>query len=191
MLKAKYKDTNKVLNILDHENPRMSIKKESLVCRLCEEPLGIRQGLIRTKHFYHLSPCSSDYKSHPESPEHLLGKELISKHIKEYWQEYSDATIELEYILPEIKRVADIALIFPNGWVVVHEIQLSSITTENLIQRTKDYESIGIDTFWWLGHRADSKTNQDWCIKKYGYSLSIEYEALQSRLKELLKGKKI
>jgi len=187
MLKAKYKDTGQVLDITKIDNPRSVIDRERVVCRLCNLPVGVRHGFLRAKHFYHLTLCTSDYKRHPESPEHNFGKELISEHLKYNWSEYSDAQIELEYIIPDIRRVADIAMIFPSGWIVVHEIQLSSITNEELQERTNDYESIGIDTIWWLGKNADTKRNQEWCIKRFGYSLSIDYEILQSNLKNLQK----
>jgi competence CoiA-like predicted nuclease len=189
MLTAKYIDTNEEVVITDYENPRENLLKENLCCKFCEGKISIRQGLIRCNHFYHLNPCTSDFERHPESIQHNIGKQLIAEHIKQYWQEYASTNIKFEMPLKEIKRIADIAMIFPSGWIVVHEIQLATITTEQLQKRTNDYQSIGIDTFWWLGKGADSTANRNWCIQKFGYSLCIDYAVLDARAKDLRKGK--
>lgn len=191
MLTAKYIDTNEELDITKIDNPREVIDKKRLCCKFCNGQLSIKQGLLRAKHFFHVNKCTSDFERHPESPQHNLGKEIIANHIKTNWEEYGSAEIKFEYILSEIKRIADIAMIFPSGWIVVHEIQLASITTEHLEKRTNDYRRLGIDTIWWLGKSADSKANQEWCIDRFGFSLSIDYSILNAEVKSLQKGKAI
>jgi competence CoiA-like predicted nuclease len=191
MLTAKYKDTDQELDITKFENPRNEIDKERLVCKFCDGKISIKDGKLRAKHFFHINNCTSDFERHAESPQHNLGKELIAKHIKEYWSEYSNAEIKFEYPIKEVKRIIDIAMLFPNGWIVAHEIQLSSITTENLENRTNDYRKLGIDVFWWFGKSADKKANREWAIEKYGQSLSIDYELLDSKYKDLQKGKNL
>ena len=191
MLTAKYIDTNEEVDITKIDNPRETIDKNRLCCKLCNGRVSIKDGMLRAKHFFHISDCTSDFEKHPESPQHNLGKELVGKHLKEYWKEYSNAEVRFEFPVPEVKRIIDIAILFPNGWVVAHEIQLSSITTETLEKRTNDYRDLGIDTFWWLGKSADSKANREWAIEKFGQSLSIDYELLNSEIKNLQKGKEI
>jgi len=110
---------------------------------------------------------------HPESPEHLKGKELIAHSLKSEIKEYSNAEIEFEYIVKEIKREADIMMIFPNGWLVAHEIQLSYIKIEELEERTKDYLSAGIDVIWWFGKDAHTETNRNWSHKKFGFCYTL------------------
>lgn len=188
MLTAKYLDTGQILDITKMTNPRLEIEKSRLVCRFCNGKMLIRQGLVRAKHFSHLSECTSDFERHPESPEHNMGKELIATHVKSHWKEFAAVKIEFEYPLPEIKRIADIAMVFPSGWVVVHEIQLATITNEQLQKRTEDYNSIGIDTFWWLGKGADSPANRKWSIDRYGYCLAIEHDVLAAKVKDLYIG---
>lgn len=190
MLTAKYIDTKEEIDITKFDNPRESIEKSRLCCKFCEGRISIRQGLSRCNHFYHLSACTSDFARHPESIQHNYGKQLVAEHVKQYWEEFSLVDIKYEFALPEIKRIADVAMIFPSGWIVVHEIQLASITIENLQKRTDDYQSIGIDTFWWLGKSADSTANRKWCIEKFGYSLCLDYTILDDRAKELRKGAK-
>ena len=185
MLTAKYSDVIEILDITKFSNPILQIDKNRLVCKLCGGRVSIKHGLRIAKHFFHLSACTSDFEKHPESLEHNLGKELIAEHVKKNWEEYSSVEIVYEYQFPEIKRIADVAMIFPSGWIVVHEIQLASITNEHLKKRTEDYNSIGIDCFWWLGKSADTTGNQAWCMDNYGYSLSIQREVLETRIKDL------
>ena len=181
MLTSKYIDTEEELNITKFKYPRIKIEKKRLVCKFCNGSVSIRHGLVRAKHFYHLQPCTCDFERHPQSAEHNLGKELVSNHVKEFWKEFSKVQVHYEYALPDIKRIADIAMIFPSGWVVIHEIQLSSITNEQLQNRTNDYNSLGADVIWWLGKSADTLANRKWCFEKYGYSLSIDYELLKTQ----------
>lgn len=191
MLTAKYIDTNEELDITIIDNPREVVDKERLCCKFCNGRVSIKQGLLRAKHFFHINICTSDFERHPESPQHNLGKEIIANHIKINWEEYGSAVVKFEYIVPEIKRIADIAMIFPSGWIVVHEIQLAPITNEQLENRTNDYRKLGIDTIWWLGKSADTKANQEWSIDRFGFSLSIDYSILDAEVKSLQKSKTV
>lgn len=132
MITAKYIDTNEELDITKFDNPRMSIDKTRLCCKFCEGKMSIRAGLSRKKHFYHLVACTSILERHPESIQHNIGKQLIAEHVKKYWPEFAEVEIKYELALNEIGRIADIAMIFPSGWIVVHEIQLANITIEHL-----------------------------------------------------------
>ena len=188
MITAKYSDSASVLDITKFENPRQEIDKSRVVCRFCDGRVIIKHGLTKAKHFAHCQSCTSNFDRHPESAEHNLGKELIAKHVKQSWAHYADVEVAFEYPIPEIKRIADVAMIFPSGWVVVHEIQLANITSEQLQKRTDDYNSAGIDSIWWLGKGADSPANRKWSIEQYGYSLAIDYEILKSNAQGLQRG---
>jgi hypothetical protein len=61
MLTAKYIDTKEIIDITKFSNPRQEIDKKKLVCKLCDNPVSIRHGLVRAKHFYHLSTCTCDF----------------------------------------------------------------------------------------------------------------------------------
>lgn len=88
--------------------------------------------------------------------------------------------MELEVILPEIKRRADILVEYPNGMREVHEIQLAGITVEQLRARTRDYKHGGIGSVvWWLGRAADTNVNWSWCLENNEgkcYRLFFEYK---------------
>ena len=191
MLTAKYKDTNEELDITKYDNPREQIDKQRLCCKFCSQKVSIKDGMFRAKHFFHINNCTSDYEIHPESPQHNLGKEIIAKHLKLYWKEYANTEIRFEYPIQEMKRIIDIAMIFPSGWIVAHELQLAPITVEHLEKRTNDNRELGIDTFWWFGKSADTKTNREWAIEKFGQSLSIDYQLLDAKVKDIQKGKEI
>jgi len=161
---AKNKNTGERIDITQIVNPRVVLKKGTLVCPLCNEDLFIVAGLVRVHHFRHRIKCSSEWLHHPESIEHLTAKSIIANYLRSR-KDYKGrgVNIELEVPLEEINRQADILVTFPTGWRVVHEVQLSSITIEELQQRTFDYERLDIQTYWWLGKNAASETNIDWC----------------------------
>lgn len=180
---AKIASTGERVDITKLQNPRADLKADDLVCQLCGSPMIIRQGMIKRHHFSHKAECTSDYKSHPESPEHLAGKKLIAEVINKSLSEYSLAKIEYEFPIVEAKRIADVAAIFPNGWIVAHECQLASITVEELEKRTEDYLNAGVDIVWWLGKSANTKSNLAWCHSKFGFALILNYEELSSYAK--------
>lgn len=172
------KSTGERVDITKLKNPREELVKGDLICQLCGIPMIIKSGVVRRPHFAHQPniPCTTDYGYHPESDEHRAGKELIAKTLMKELEGYSTARIEYEWRCEETKRVADVAVLFPNGWVVVHECQLSSITVEELETRTEDYLNAGIDVVWWLGKNADTSTNRQWCIKIFGECNIIDFK---------------
>lgn len=172
------KNGNRV-NILDFSNPRLEIEKDSLVCQKCEQPLFIKAGMVRRHHFAHYSICESDYESHPESVEHIEAKILVANLLRKEFSEYTIASIDYEVRVPEVMRIADIMITFPMGWRVAHEIQLSSITIEDLQKRTSDYARSGIDVVWWLGKSADTETNRNWCLENFGVSYSLDVDKVR------------
>ncbi len=137
------------------------------------------------KHFRHKpnSPCKSDYDRHPESYEHLFFKKLLSEKLSQEFSEYLNAKQILEYPIREVKRIADLVFQFPNGWLVAHEVQLSSITTEELQTRTNDYRNAGVDVVWWLGQSANTETNRQWIIENFEECYILDWETVYNREK--------
>lgn len=175
---AKNKNTGDRVCILDYKNPRLELIKGELVCPYCDSEMIIKDGLHRLKHFAHKpnSPCSSDYARHPESQEHFFFKRLLAAELGKEFEEYLNAKAQLEYPIPEVKRIADIVFEFPNGWLVAHEIQLSSITTKELEERTNDYRNAGVDVIWWLGKSANTETNRAWLIENFGECYTLHWQ---------------
>jgi Competence protein len=116
---------------------------------------------------------------HPESLEHFAGKLALAEYLKAELSEQSDVEVIIEYPIPEAGehgRIADVAAVFPSGWVLVYECQLAAITPELLEQRTKDYASVGADVLWFLGGKANSIPNITWCEEYFGNCLFIKLE---------------
>lgn len=144
----------------------------------------IKAGLIRMKHFAHKTDCSCDYDRHPESPEHLFFKDKLSRELGKEFQEYLNIPALIEYPIDEVKRIADIVFEFPNGWLVVHEVQLASITTETLAKRTEDYQNAGVDVTWWLGKSADTPANRHWMFENFGECYILDWQAAHACLQQ-------
>jgi len=174
------KNTGKPIDILEISNPHLTLKKSEFICQLCGEAMFLKAGPILRPHFSHFADCKSDYKTgHSETANHLFAKMELKRILRAQFSNLENIEIEYEVPIPEIKRVADVLVTFPMGWRMAHEIQLSSITLEDLEERTNDYFRGGIDVYWWLGESADIPSNRMWCVKKFGFSLSISFNFKQ------------
>lgn len=170
---AKRKGTGERIDITTIEHPREILRSGECLCQVCGAPLIVRAGLVRQHHFAHTARCTSDYSCHPESPAHREAKRFLATHLRAWFKEYTSPIIEYEVPIPEVKRIADLLVTFPTGWRVAHEVQLASITTEQLQERTNDYTLAGIDVVWWLGKSADTPANREWSRRIFGYALCI------------------
>lgn len=177
------KESGERVNILDYANPRAELKPRSLVCRHCGEDFYIRGSVAHAvrAHFVHKSTveCDASKRAHPETPEHLFFKEHLYRHLVAEIEEYTNCTTAIEYGIPEAGlhgRTADVAILFPNGWIVCHEIQLAPISLEDLNQRTEDYRDAGADVIWWFGGQADTETNRNWAEETIGASYSLDFD---------------
>lgn len=157
-------------------NPRDYVKGRQLECQLCGGQMFLKGGSRVTFHFFHRAGCHSNYKTNPESPEHIAGKSYIAETFLPLLMEYADFKPEYEVPLPEIMRVADVLVSFKMGWRIAHEIQISPISVADLDERTADYLESGIDVIWWFGKSANTVTNREWSIKRYGFSLNLMFD---------------
>jgi hypothetical protein len=153
--------------ILGLDNPRAQIPDwESLVCPITGAKVTPvvrhrRQGAEVMAHF-RLPPgvtwpddVMPDPEYHPsESAEHVAGKAYIAANaytIDPSCAPDSALFEERIWIPGEGKyRIADVA--FRSGSLtIVHEVQLSPITLDELSDRTRDYFSAGCDVQWHFG----------------------------------------
>jgi competence CoiA-like predicted nuclease len=144
-----------------------------LVCPFCDQKVFVRERKGFVLHFVHSYPCTTNMERHPESPEHEQGKyelaRFLNQQIKDDINQY--AKIEVEYPLTECGehgRIADVALVYDNGNLLICECQLSKITSNELEKRTLDYYTIGADVLWFLGKEADTEENQKWLRTMFG-----------------------
>ncbi len=164
------KQTRKRIDITTIDKPREVLKADELACQVCGQDMIIKAGMIVKAHFAHRPQqlCSFEYKSHPESAAHREAKRFLKEELPNHFIDYKEARLEYEVPIKAVKRIADVLAIFPSGHKVAHEVQLAKITIAELEARTKDYARAGIDVVWWLGHSANTESNQEWCLQTFG-----------------------
>jgi len=164
---AKSRSSGKRLDLTQIDEPQR-LDRRDVMCQLCGGDMVLKCGQIIRPHFAHLArTCSSDYRFHPESLDHLIAKQVVVSLLRRSYADFLP-DILLEYAIEDRKRVADVMCIWSTGWWQAHEVQLASITQGELEERTNDYAEQGIDVRWWLGKRADTPRNREWCNRKCG-----------------------
>lgn len=177
-LRALHRDTGESILITDFEQGleieltlKPLAKDKLLICPSpdCGAEFMIKNGAVVTPHFAHRGhQCRTQYGHHPESVAHQRGKIMVAELIKKRFGEYIDTIrVEFEVPIPQVRRIADVAVLLKNGILQVHEVQLASITTEELERRTHAYETGGIDVQWWFGGKAQTKTNEVWALERF------------------------
>jgi competence CoiA-like predicted nuclease len=128
-------------------------------------------------HFVHKSKSfQTEYKSHPESIAHIAGKLAVGKHYEKLIRDFGlkGRRVEFEAPIESRKRICDVCIKNEAGEIErVGEVQLAAITTDELGQRTKDYEALGIQVSWFLGGSADTSSNREWVLANTGVCWSI------------------
>lgn len=117
---------------------------ELYYCPVCNSKVTFKAGHVRVPHFshYRIVHCIRYlYKS--ESIEHLKAKHDLYLHIK------GKRIVDMEIYLEEIEQIPDLMM-----HETVIEIQLSTISLELLMTRTKGYETLGLDVYWLLDETA-------------------------------------
>jgi competence protein CoiA len=179
MLVAIDKDTNNRIEAPSFTNGhQIRMQFPHLKCPFCESDVfpRDRQGFLL--HFVHKTGCTTTLEHHPESIEHLKGKAYLAQRLSQELKQHGSIDVFLEYVIPEAGehgRIADVAAVFPTGYVLVYECQLASITTDQLQKRTDDYASAGADVVWWFGKAANNYTNKEWSLANFGVYLELGF----------------
>src|SRR5688572_8529497 len=124
---AIHKPSNQLVDITE---PNKIFDPGECICQICEEPLIPKYGTgLKRPHFAHYSDteCQGGYGKHPESPEHLAAKFELAQLLK-----LEGAKVYKERAIKSAKRIADVVAEYPNGQMVIHEIQLSYISPTDL-----------------------------------------------------------
>jgi len=113
-----------------------------------------------------------------ESFEHLNSKGFVARELREEHGPTAVVTFEeVIAIRPGKKRIADVAIRYPSGFMEVHEVQLASITKEEIQERTDDYAEAGIPAFWWIGKStADRYDLRDYLRNLHGGFCLLEFD---------------
>jgi Competence protein CoiA-like family len=141
-------------------------KSDDYTCRCCGEKLILKKGNIKIHHFAHQAD-SMCVGSEGETPEHELTKLAIYNRLME-----NDFWVQMEYpIVDEEKNVnrrADILFHLPDlqsfadgkkGTLIAVEIQHSNISEFTIMQRTRDYNKVGIPVIWVIPDGDETKAN--------------------------------
>ena len=111
---------------------------------------------------------------------------MKSRVAEELARDHPDATVSIErrVHLPDGRhRCVDILVEHPGGVKEAHEIQFSSIKTEQLDARTKDYLSLGLSPFWRFGLRGNTIDSREWAWDKFGECLTFADELVHDQTK--------
>ena len=162
------------VDLSEFRNPRGQLHERAFRCQLCDGKMILKAGHVVRPHFAHKSKCRYEGETEPETGEHLAGKHWTANWLTCIWEEYGTLNVQVEYRVPELKRIVDVAAVYPSGWVIGCEVQFSRTSTRELESRTRDYEAAGIDPVWFFGGQADTFTNRRWCANRLGYGYSIE-----------------
>ncbi|MFR6559781.1 MAG: competence protein CoiA, partial [Weissella confusa] len=132
----------------------VAVKTTVYVCPGCEGEVQVKQGTINTPHFSHVTLRDCQSLAEGESSDHLLGKLQLADFF-----ESIGGTVELEVWLPEIKQRPDLVVTFDNVKIAV-EFQFAPITAQRVSERTRGFESLGMDVVWVLGPTYQQKKLQ-------------------------------
>lgn len=112
-------------------------------CPICGEEVKLKVGNKIIPHFSHCkkTKCTSS----GESEKHRSGKLALANILKE-----SRIQFEIECRFDCINRIADIYFVFENQKYVI-EYQCSKISSDEVLARTTDYQSLDIKVIWIIG----------------------------------------
>lgn len=144
---------------------------DGLTCPYCGQQMFFVKRQNSIPYFKHAASCTSKLERHPESMEHLAAKMWLYHAAQAHITKYPGAKPFVEYRMPnagENGRIADVAIVYPSGFIHIWEAQISPITTELIEKRTQDYASVGADVCWVFGHKALTSAIRDWCMEEFG-----------------------
>ncbi|WP_017470553.1 competence protein CoiA [Amphibacillus jilinensis] len=118
---------------------------EMFFCPVCKEQVRLRLGTKRIPHFSHISRADCPNHVGGEGIDHEQGKLQLFN-----WLKKQGYVVDLEVYLKPIKQRADLLMNYGSRMVAI-EYQCAKITTQEIIKRTKGYQSVGITPIWILG----------------------------------------
>lgn len=127
-----------------------SIRAQQWRCKFCHHEMTPKMGPVRTWHFGHApdaTDCPFERESEPESPHHQLLKRTSAEALARHFAAQTPQ-VEYEVRLPQAGRIADALLTLADGSRVAVEAQLSPITLEELMVRTRAYHQAEIEVVW-------------------------------------------
>lgn len=172
MFVARRENGEKVHLLHNQDEKKLQImrKKERFFCPVCRREVQLKLGKQKRWHFAHKKVNQCLISSEPESAYHMRGKEQLYS-----WLISQGFHVEIEHYLPEIRQRPDL-FIERNGRQIAIEYQCASLSTEQLLKRTRSYWKAGIQIIWILGGNQMKRHSAYWislssfhflCIQSY------------------------
>lgn len=156
MLQAKTENGNMITLAMYSLDKIKDLRQQiKFYCPICGEKVIPRAGPHTTPHFSHPKKASCVSISRGESLYHEKGKKLLYQ-----WLIQQEIDVTIENYIPEIKRRSDLYVEINNKKIVI-EFQCSRIPVQEIQQRTKDYQGIGIIPIWILGAKQFRRTGRN------------------------------
>ena len=126
--------------ILAHD----AVKSGRYFCPVCDMPVVLKAGSVKVPHFshHHILQCSR-YLYKRESLLHLKLKHDLYLQMNPYYN------TSMEYYLESIEQIPDILI----EHRLALEIQLSRISPELILSRTRGYFKLGMQVMWLLDEK--------------------------------------
>lgn len=125
-----------------HMAREMQRKEGPFFCPVCGEEVVLKKGKIKIHHFAHKAYTSCEYGTN-ESEEHRRCKTEIYDALSTYDFLHCSLEKPLAGIRPDILIKSD-----RKNLTYGIEVQISNLTMEQIIQRTKRYAKLGIFVLW-------------------------------------------
>ena len=155
---------------------RQAQDEGGLFCPHCYETTGrklsvrLRDAEGKRLHFFHDRGNGEEAKCNNYqgiSEKHLNAQAAIQDY---YTKNFPTCTATLETVVKNDTTIAfrrpDILVTHPNGVMEAHEVQVSPISTEDLLQRSRDLRQHGVGAIaWYLYGKACTAANINACLK--------------------------
>jgi competence protein CoiA len=122
-------------------------------CPRCEDEAILKKGTVKIHHFAHKPPVTCEY-GRGETEKHRLCKMAIFEGLKEY-QRFRN--VELEKGLGTVRP--DISAVMGDVPIAI-EVQISTLTMDQIVYRTKEYAKKGIYLLWLPIYNIYLETNR-------------------------------
>ncbi|MBY0600255.1 competence protein CoiA [Bacillus bingmayongensis] len=167
------KENGEKIHLLESRDEKKLLamrKKERFFCPICRQEVQLKLGKQKRWHFAHRKTNQCPVSFEHESAYHMHGKEQLYR-----WLRSQGFHVEMEHYLPAIRQRPDL-FIEMNGRQMAIEYQCASLSTEQLLKRTRSYWKIGIQIIWILGGNQMKRHSAYWislssfhflCIQSY------------------------
>jgi hypothetical protein len=152
------------------------LQANGLFCPHCHRktgelaPVRFRNATDRKPHFFHLQALEGGTECPSfsgESEKHLAAKSAIAERLKAV-QGLLNMEIDTRYLSSPglVWRKPDILVTYQNGAIESHEIQVSPITSSEILERTADQKKHGAaQVIWYLYGKNYNPENRTACAK--------------------------